>query len=129
MTEANVSLAEALAIESEQWYRNLANSHGAAPCAFTGVTQDGTQFSTILNDFPLTQPFQGQMRAFLQWLCWKECVVAYAYANRFGGADGALWVLIVADDGDNIVEAMMPIVERDDGGTTCRGTGHFKPGR
>jgi len=115
MKEGTITAAEALTVQAEQWLRCIWKSHSVAPRAFTGITRSGEQFMTILNDIPWTRPDHIQRRVFLHWLCGKEEVAAYAYISMVGAEDGSLAVDIVSDDGDNIVEAIMPIVERDDG--------------
>lgn len=110
--------AELLAMEFEEWLRILITSHGVAPRAFTGITRKGQQVIVILNDIPWTRPAHVQRRAFIHWLCQKENIAAYAFASMMGREDGSREVHIVADDGIDIVDAVLPIVELADGNTS-----------
>lgn len=127
--------ADLLAMELEEWFRNLMINHVVAPRAFTGITKHSQQFVAILNDIPWTRREHIQRRVFTHWLCRKEDVVAYAFASMMGLEDGSREVLIVADDGINIVNASLPIVALANGKTSygvttvhrCKTGDHWQP--
>ena len=102
--------AELLAAEFDEWFRNLALSKGVAPTAFTGITRNGQQVIAILNGIRWTRSELAQMPAFIHWLCQKENISAYAFATMMLLGDGGTEVNIVADDGANIVQTLLPIV-------------------
>lgn len=115
MHSSNVTLAEALAVQADTWFRQLYQSHKDAPRTFTGVSRACEQFITILEEVAWTRSEHIQRRAFLHWLCRKEDVAAYAYGGLWGLEDGSYMIKIFADDGEDTVEVTVPIVNRDDG--------------
>ncbi|HOF42100.1 MAG TPA: hypothetical protein PLD73_18680 [Candidatus Hydrogenedentes bacterium] len=110
--------ADLLAAEFEEWFRNLATCEGVAPRAFTGVARNGQQVVVILNDIPWTRPAHIQRRAFINWLCRKENITAYAVATMMVLKDNSCELDIVADDGNNIVLTLLPIVALANGNLT-----------
>ena len=115
MFENGVPVAVALAAESEVWFLKTLKSHNAAPRTFTGITRSGYQFMTYLDEVQWTQPEHIKRRAFLIWLCRRECVAAYSYATLMALDDGSYFIEIVADDGDNIANVSIPMVRSDSG--------------
>lgn len=109
------SYADILAIEFEEWYRNLLQSSQVVPRAVSGITASGRQFVAIINDIPWTQKEHIQRRNFIHWLLWKECVVAYVVGSMMGREDSGRDIDIISDDGINIIERILPIISRDDG--------------
>lgn len=110
--------ADLLAAEFEEWFRNLATCEGVAPRAFTGVARNGQQVVVILNGIPWTRPAHIQRRAFINWLCRKENITAYAVATMMVMKDNSCELDIVADDGNNIVLMLLPIVALANGNLT-----------
>jgi hypothetical protein len=112
-SEGITSYADILAIEFEQWYRNLAQSHQLAPRSVSGLTADGKQFIAMLYDIPWTREEHIQIRCFHHWLLWKERVLVYVVGGLIEYEDGSRAVDILSDDGSNITQRLLPIISRD----------------
>jgi hypothetical protein len=109
----NLLAVDSLADEFEDWYRKLSEINHAAPRAISGITSDGKQFILILKDIPWTGTEHVQRRNFIYWLLQKENIIAYVYGSLMQDQDSQKCIHIIADDGNNIVHKLMPIIIKD----------------
>lgn len=103
-------MAEALAIATEQWIITL-GKRGVIPRAFVAITDDGRQFTVLLNGLPLDHV---RRRDFLIWLCRKLNTDAYSYTTHAMTEENKEQLLIYTSSYTRNISLILDVIRTSD---------------